>query len=54
MPGTYTTAAVLSNMFLLACILFTSDLAEPQNAEQLAGIKFFYFYNILQVCNGTV
>ena len=49
MPGTYTTAAALLDMFLLACTLFTSDLAELWSAEQLAGMKFFDFYNILQV-----
>ena len=47
MPGTYTTAAVLLDMFLLACTLFTLDLAEPQSARQLASRKFFNSYNIL-------
>ena len=48
MPGTHTTAAALLDMFLLACTLFTLNLAEPQSAEQLAGRKFFNFHNILQ------
>ena len=46
-PRTYTTAATLLDIFLLAYTLFTSDLAEPRNAEQLTNKKFFNFYNIL-------
>ena len=47
MPGTYTTATTLLDMFLLIYTLFTSDLAKLQSAEQLASKKFFDFYNIL-------
>jgi len=46
-PRTYTTAAALLDMFLLAYTLFTLDLAEPRSAEQLAGIKFFDSCDIL-------
>ena len=33
MPKTYTTAAVLLDMFLLAYTLFTLNLAKPQSAK---------------------
>jgi len=45
--GTYTTTAVLLDIFLLAYTLFTSDLAKPRSTKQLAGRKFFNSYNIL-------
>ena len=48
MPKTHTTTAVLLDIFLLTCTLFTLDLAKPQSARQLASRKFFNSYNILQ------
>ena len=48
MPRTYTTTAILLDIFLLTYTLFTSDLAEPQSTKQLTSRKFFNFYNILQ------
>jgi hypothetical protein len=33
MPGAYTTAAALPDIFLLAYTLFTLDLAEPRSAK---------------------
>ena len=47
MPKTYTTAAILLNIFLLAYTLFALNLAKLQSTRQLASRKFFDFYNIL-------
>ena len=37
MPKTHTITTALLDIFLLTYTLFTSDLAEPQNAKQLTG-----------------
>ena len=47
-PRTYTTAAALLDIFLLAYTLFTLDLAKPRSTKQLASMRLFNSYNILQ------
>jgi len=47
MSGTYTRASTELNIFLLAYIIYLSNLAIPQGPRQLAGLQLFNSYNIL-------
>jgi len=45
--GAYTQASTELNMFLLAYIIYLSNLAIPRGPGQLAGLQLFNSYNIL-------
>ena len=45
--GAYTRASIELDIFLLAYIIYLSNLAIPQGPRQLVGLQLFNSYNIL-------